>query len=182
MMNGKILLTGLLVFWAILSFSQSNPHLKLGLGYFSETVAYPGFVLEFEREKMQSEKLSLPQRANLGFYNHPRNHMGLFFDIHQGTRRYFKKGLFLESAVGIGVLFPFYNEDVWEVDESGAVTEGSKFGGVDFMPSMTFGIGYCLNKEKNNLIAFRPKLFWQYPHNQKALPHTAFQLIYTHTL
>jgi len=185
-MNGKMLIAGLLVFLAAQSYSQSTslpaPHIKVGLGYFSEMVLYPGLVLEVEREKMQSDKISLPQRANLGFYNHPRNHMGFFFDIHQGTRRYFKSGFMLESAVGLGALVPFYNKDVWKVDENGSVSKASKFGGVDLMPSITLGIGFRLNKETNSLIALRPKIFWQFPYNQRALPHSAFQLIYVHTL
>ncbi len=178
-MKKILFLTCILI--GIQSALMAQTNLKLGVAGLTETVVYPGFVFEFEIEKMQTENISLPLRFDIGFYNHPRNHKAVFLDIHQGFRRYFKSGLVLENAFGIGVILPFYSETVWEVNEEGNVAETSNFAGVDFIPSITLGIGYKVSKSKNNMIFFRPKIFWQFPFNGKALPHSTFQLGYVHT-
>lgn len=89
----------------------------------------------------------------------------------------------LESSVGIGVMLSYYNEEVYEISESGEFTEVSRLANPDFMPSISLGIGYDFSndREKRRMIWARPKMFWQYPYNNLALPHLALQLGYTHT-
>ena len=55
--------------------AQTNQ--KIGFGYFGNTLTYPGAVVEYELEKMFSEKASLPLRADVGFYYHKRYNTGL---------------------------------------------------------------------------------------------------------
>lgn len=159
------------------SFGQTN--MKYGGGYFGHTLTHPGVVLEFEIENMYSEKASMPLRIDVGYYSHPRNHNGVFLDINYGFRRNFKSGLFLEESIGIGALATFLNAGgVFEVDETGKVTEVSKFNTVDFMPSLTLGIGYNLTKntEKQTLIWVRPKIYWQYPHKTTSTFNPVIQI------
>ena len=165
------------------TYAQTN--FNIGGGYFGQTITHPGVVLEFEVEKMYSQKASLPLRIDVGFYSHPRNHNGLFLDLNIGFRRYYKSGLFLEESIGIGILETILNSDgVYEVDKEGSVSETSRFNEPDFMPSVTIGIGYNLSKnsEKQSLIWFRPKIFWQYPHKTSSTFNPVIQFGFTKTL
>lgn len=157
---------------------------NLGGGYFGHTITHPGVVLEFELEKMQSEKMSLPMRFNLGYYHHPRYHDGMFFDFNFGTRRYFENGLFIEQSIGIGVIETIMNEDVFEVDDNGNVSKASRFNEPDFMLSITLGLGYNLTKKKEsfNALWIRPKVFWQVPYKKSAVFHPVVQFGFTHRL
>ena len=166
-----------------MSISSANAQLNFGAGYFGQTVTHPGIVLEMEYETYKSSTMSLPFRVDLGFYSHPRNHMGLFLDINYGFRRYFDSGLFLEESIGIGVLGSALNDAVFKVDENGIVSEGSKLNPPQLMPSLTLGIGYNLtNKNENsmNLIWLRPKISWQIPHKTTASFSPALQIGFTH--
>lgn len=163
----------------------AQTHINLGAGYFGQTINHPGVVIEAELEKMFSEKASIPLRADLGFYVHPRNHYGLFLDLNVGFRRYFRSGIFLEESIGAGIFQSFLHSDgVFEVDEHGVVTDGSVVNPVDFMPSLTLGIGYNLtrNTGKQNLIWLRPKIFWQVPNKTTSTFNPALQLGFTHTI
>lgn len=164
------------------AFGQMNKN--IGGGYFGHTLTHPGIVLEFELEKKITEKMSLPFRFDLGYYRHPRNHDGLFFDFNFGSRRYFENGLFIEQSIGIGFLETIMNEDVFEVDDNGTVTSVSKFNEPDFMPSITLGLGYNMTKSKETLNALwiRPKIFWQVPHKSSAVFHPVVQFGFTHGL
>lgn len=176
-----ILLIGLIILSGP-SFAQKNTN--LGIGYFGQNITHPGFVLEFEHEQFFSEKVSLPVRVNLGFYNHPRNHQGFFCDVNYGFRQHFNSGLFLEESIGFGILQSRLNSDgVYEVDENGSLADASRYYSPDFMPSLTLGIGYKLSNDQGsgNTIWMRPKLFWQLPHKTSALYNAAIQVGFTHT-
>ena len=165
--------------------ASAQTRLNIGGGYFGKHASYPGFVLEAEREQMFSERASLPVRLDVGLYVHPRNHTGLFIDLNAGFRRYFKSGLFLEESVGIGILETFLQSDaVYSVDENGQVSEASRANPVDFMPSLTLGLGYNLTRAsgKQNLIWLRPKVYWQVPHKTLSTYNFALQLGFTHTI
>lgn len=173
------------VLLACSSIAFAQTRVNVGGGYFGHTLSYPGFVFEAELEKMFSENASIPIRADLGFYVHPRNQYGLFFDLNAGFRQYFNSGLFVEESIGAGVLQAFLSSDgVYEVDEEGVVSEGSVSIPMDFMPSLTLGIGYNLSQGsgKQNLIWMRPKLFWQIPHKTLSTYNFALQIGFTHTI
>ena len=164
-------------------YTQNN--INLGAGYFGHTITHPGIVLEAEMEKMFSDRVALPIRLNAGFYVHPRNHNGLFLDLNIGFRRYYKSGWFLEESIGVGILETILNADgAFEVDEDGKVSEAPSFNEPDFMPSITLGVGYNLtnNNGKQNLIWFRPKIFWQFPHKTSSTFHPTLQVGFTHNL
>ncbi len=164
-------------------FAQTN--INIGGGYFGQTITHPGVVLEAELERMFSENASLPIRLDVGYFVHPRNHTGLFADLNAGFRRYYNSGLFLEEGVGIGVLQSFLHSDaVYQVDDSGNVSEASRANPVEIMPSITLGIGYNLTQGsgKQNLIWLRPKLYWQMPHKTLSTYNFAIQVGFTHTI
>ena len=163
--------------------AQTN--FNIGGGYFGQTVTYPGLVIEAELEHMFSEKASLPIRADLGFFVHPRHSYGLFLDLNAGFRRYYKSGIFLEESIGVGVLQSFLHSDgVYKVDDSGIVSDASRALPVDFMPSLTLGVGYNLTQGsgKQNLIWLRPKIYWQLPHKTESTYNFALQVGFTHTI
>lgn len=175
----------LIMLAVIFTVSKAQTRTNIGGGYFGHTLTHPGIVLEFELEKLFSEKASLPLRLDAGFYSHLRNHYGLFIDLSFGFRRYFKSGLFLEESIGIGVLEAIINSDgVYNVDDNGNVTEASRFNPPDLMPSITLGIGYNLTKNSGtmNLVWFRPKIYWQYPHKTSSTFNPAVQVGFTHTI
>ncbi len=165
--------------------AKAQTNFNIGAGYFGQTVTYPGLVIEAEVEKMFSENASLPIRADLGFFVHPRHSYGLFLDLNAGFRRYYKSGIFLEESIGVGILQSFLHSDgVYSVDDSGEVSDASRAVPVDFMPSITLGIGYNLTQGsgKQNLIWVRPKLYWQLPHKTESTYNFALQVGFTHTI
>jgi hypothetical protein len=176
-------IAAILIACSSLAFSQTR--VNVGGGYFGHTLSYPGIVLEAELEKMFSEKASIPVRADLGFYVHPRSQYGLFLDLNAGFRKYFNSGLFVEESIGAGILQAFLNsDDVYEVDDEGVVSEGSVRIPIDFMPSLTLGIGYNLTQGsgQQNLIWMRPKIFWQIPYKTQSAYNFALQVGFTHTI
>jgi hypothetical protein len=180
----KIYISILLIHMAIMGLDAQR-HVNIGGGYFGQTITYPGLVLEVEMEHMFSERTSLPLRMDVGFYVHPRQSTGVFLDLNAGFRRYFKSGLFLEESVGLGLLQSFLHSDaVYAVDDSGNVSETSRSNPPEFMPSVTFGVGYNLTQGsgKQNLIWLRPKLYWQVPHKTVSAFNFALQVGFTHTI
>lgn len=170
---------------SISSMVRGQTRINIGGGYFGHTLTHPGIVLEAELENMFGENASIPIRADLGFYVHPRNQYGLFFDLNAGFRQYFNSGFFVEESIGAGFLQAFLHSDgVYEVNEEGMVEEGSVSIAMDFMPSLTLGIGYNLTQGsgKQNLIWVRPKLFWQIPHKSLSTYNFALQVGFTHTI
>ena len=180
----KIYISIMLVFMTM-TVVKAQTHFNIGGGYFGQTVSYPGIVLEAEREQMFSENVSIPIRLDLGFYSHPRYHNGLFLDLNAGFRQYFKSGFFVEEGIGAGVLAYFlHSDEVFQVDDSGLVSEASRANTVDFMPSITLGLGYNLTQDsgKQNLIWLRPKVYWQAPHKTLSTYNFALQVGFTHTI
>jgi len=180
----KLYFTALILI-GLTSGALAQTNINIGGGYYGQTITHPGIVLEAELEHMFSENSSIPIRADLGFYVHPRSHYGLFLDLNTGFRRYFNSGLFLEESVGVGILQSFLHSDgVFKVDDSGQVSDASSANPVDFMPSLTLGIGYNLTQGsgKQNLIWLRPKIYWQLPHKTLSSYNFVLQVGFTHTI
>lgn len=179
------LYTTLLILMCITINGIAQKQVNVGAGYFGHFVTHTGIVLEYEMEFVQSEKVSLPVRIDLGYYKQPRYHSALFLDASYGHRRYFKSGLFLEESVGFGIMSPWINSDaVYEVGEGGTVTEGNRSLPVDLMPSITLGTGYRVTGKSGsiNTIWLRPKLFWQFPYKTSSVYHAAIQVGISRTI
>lgn len=177
----------ILIIIAVAAYSSAigQSNFNVGAGYFGHTVTYPGFVIEAEWESILTDKASIPLKVDLGTYFHKRYHIGVFADVNYGFRQYFKSGFYLEESIGVGVLMSYLSNDAtYEVTDAGEVKETSGFSSVDFMPSITLGLGYNVtkNREVANYIWLRPKLFWQYPHKTTSTYNIALQVGYSHTI
>lgn len=156
--------------------------LRVGGAYFGENFVRPGFVLEFEYEKIYTPVFSLPLRANLG-YQVNNDYHAFFLDVHKGFRKYFRSGLFLEQSVGAGLILKSYRTEMWYNDEYfNNVPHGNK-PVLGIMPSVTVGGGVDLSREKDGsgLLWIRPKIYWDLGFRQLHQPYFALQLGYTHT-
>lgn len=168
----------------LLFFSQSfaQTDLNIGGGYYGENFTSPGFLLEFEYEKHQTDNLSLPLRSDLGFFS-SSEYNALIIDIHQGYRRYFNSGLFVEQSIGLGIISTIYKiESIWYIDKYGNVIRYRDGMNIGFMPSVTMGLGYNLskNEQSKNLIWIRPKVYWNFLIRGLNIPYWALQIGYTY--
>lgn len=175
---------GILLFGCPPLFAQND--LRLGTGYFGESVTHPGFMLHAEYVRNHTPKIATPVRADLGAYFHPRNHNALLFDVHAGLCEKFGKRFALEQYFGLGLMVTFYNGDgIFQIDEHGAFRRVSPLGNVAFMPSVTAGIRVSVGKKDDPdrwTVHLRPKAFWQLPYNNLALPRFAVQAGFTYRL
>ena len=66
-------------------------------------------------------------------------------------------------------------------EDNGSVAKVSGFANIDFMPSIQLGVGYNLGAkdQQTHCLWLKPKIFWQLPFNNLALPHLAVQAGYT---
>lgn len=160
---------------AAVAFAQESRSVRVGGGYFGETLTHPGAVFNAEVGNRLSDRYEVIHSLDVGFYIHPRSHLALFFGLNAGLRRSFGS-FFLEHSLGAGAMLSWYNGDgVFHVDKNGSVRRASRFGNIDFMPSVNFGIGKKLLKDQSALIYVRPKLFWQVPYNNLAQYRVAVQ-------
>ncbi len=163
-------------------FGQRN--LNAGLGFSSEAVTSPGIVLEIERESFHTAELSLPARLDITFMSTP-DYYGFNFDVHQGFRRYFSSGLFLEQSIGIGVAGKsFKGDDYWYQDKYGSMVPHGGTTVWGLMPSVSSALGYSFpsGEAGSNLVWIRPKVFWDLGIRALNTPYFALQIGYTHTI
>jgi len=164
---------------------DAQTKLNIGAGYFGHTLVHPGLIVEGEMEFGATDAASIPLRISVGSFVHNRNQYGIFLDAGIGFRQYFKSGIFLEENVGVGLIESLLHSDaVYQVDENGNISEGSRWMPLDLMPSLTLGLGYNLTQgsDMRNLVWMRPKIYWQSPHKNSSTFALALQLGYTHTI
>jgi hypothetical protein len=179
----KKILVILIILTGIHIQTNAQTRINAGIGYYGESITNPGFVLEFESEKMLRDDFSLPLRGDLGYHSNP-DFNAITIDIHKGFRKYFGSGLFLEQSVGIGFITKSFKEaNYWYSDKhANSIPHGNK-AILGFMPSVTAGIGYNFPKNKDgaDLIWIRPKVYWDLGFRGFHLPYWALQIGYTHT-
>lgn len=171
----RCLLIGILSGVSTFLSGQDNRSLGMGAGYFGETLSHPGAVANTELVNKLSTRYEIIHSINVGFYIHKRNHAALFISLNAGMRRTFKH-FFLEQSIGVGSMLTMYNGDgIFQIDDHGAVRRASKFGNVDFMPSVNFGIGKKFLDDRSAYAYLRPKIFWQVPYNNLAQYRAAIE-------
>jgi hypothetical protein len=175
-----LLLTGMLLPYAVQAqeAQQKTGRSAVTVGYFGETITHPGLFAGYERNLMPSNRYQLFLSFTLGGYAHRRNHTGLFSEVQLGQRLNFRSGLLLEQSIGIGYLHTLLNGGpVYEVNADGAVSKSRNPGRSHVMPSVSLGFGWNVARSENLplLLFVRPRVFWQYPFNNYALPHLALQ-------
>jgi hypothetical protein len=163
-------------------FSQTN--LNIGTGYFGFQGFRPGWVVNLEWERFHSDKLSVPLRANLGYFRHPDYHAP-FVDVHAGFRYRLPKGFFFGQSIGLGVISNFFTHgDLWYHEEYGGIWIPRSGANLSLMPSVDLSLGYDLSHKNNgqNLIWIRPIVFWNLGIRGLQYPFTALQIGFTHTI
>lgn len=162
----------------------SQNQIKIGIGYNGEQITHPGALVNFEYEKIFTKEFSSPLKAELAYYNHPDYH-ALTVELQKGVRRYFDQGLFLEQALGFGIISKDFKEDsYWYQDEYGTVYAHGNKAVWSLMPTVSFGAGFDLSGEKDHstLIWVKPKVYWDLGFRPLHLPHYALQIGFTKTI
>lgn len=151
---------------------------RIGLSYFSEGGLYPGFTLNYEKQLLANNNFQLLLGAKAGAYFHYRNHTGVFMMVQSGQRFRLGKRLSFEHFLGIGYLHSFLNGgDAYYVNGSGQIQKTHDLGNPHFMPSVSFGLSYHIDKGKCPVVLFaRPMIFWQIPFNQVSLVQYALEV------
>jgi hypothetical protein len=144
----------------------------LTLAYFGETFAHPGLMVGTERRFWGSGWHELLGATNLGAYQHPGNHNGIFLNGELGYRLNFPIGLSAEALAGAGVLYTLLPGDVY-LPSTGQPEPGRDSGRPTFMPSASLGLGYGLGDSR---LFARLQAFGQYPYNTYTLLHLASQV------
>ncbi|MEL6254122.1 MAG: hypothetical protein AAFR87_19085 [Bacteroidota bacterium] len=156
--------------------------LRLGLGYYGETIFHPGIIVHAESDLLQKQKLSVPIRVGMGYYFHRYNHQALFADLVLGIRWHLGSRIYTGLSGGIGLMNSWHHSDhgVFKVGENGDIQRISSFAGIDFMPSINAEIAYKLKRDSvHKSIWLRPIVFFQNKVNDTVLLHFAMALGYT---
>lgn len=176
-MKNVLIISIIFIFFSGNIYGQAA-NFKISGGYFGEMISHPGVSVAVEKEKVYAGKAGVSSYLELGYYHHPRNHDSWFIGINHGLKQYSGKSFFTEQYLGIGMIADYYNEDIWHIDDNGNAARVSKFGNFNFMPSVILGAGYLKGRYS---FWVRPRLFWQLPYNNLALPHLAVQAGFSFT-
>lgn len=176
----------IVLLWSASTQVSAQKTITYGLGYFGETLTHPGVVAFAETEKKISNHWVIPFKADLGFYHHKRSHTALFADLTMGIRHRSESPIYYGAGIGIGGMASWYNSDkgVYRVDDNLNIEKAGNYAGLDLMPSVYLELGYQIqsNEKYASHIWLAPKVFWQYPSNEKAMMHYAIQVGYSITL
>jgi len=116
------------------SFSAFNPHLSIGT--------------ELGLNKNQKHRLFLS--SNLGFIRNKVIGNTITADFDLAYRYTHKKGLFIETAFGLGVLDQFHPRDIYELNPAdGTYKKSSDKGTFASLIGLKMGIGYDFSKNSN---------------------------------
>jgi len=159
-----------------------HPGLKLGTSYIlKEKEKSRRYLLSSSQNKRRSQ-LSIIQHladANIGFYNHPNNHLGLFIGVgftrmKTNTRNMQTMGW----SFDINYLYRLYNIPTVEIDDTGMINEISGAGNnsLMFALSPSFGRMFGTNKgQREWQVYVKPSLqFLKY--DFAFFPNIAFEL------
>jgi hypothetical protein len=176
--------------------AQSWKELPLNVGYFGENVIHPGLIIGTEYtvwEKDKTKKRWLFNRnetigpktktkqlfvaGNVGFYNAPNNHTGIFLSSELGYRRTNnRKGTFYGTSLGIGYLQRIYNIPTYTL----GATEPDKINGgqAQMMAIFSISIGRDLSYRRDIPISWyvKPTVWLGMPQAHTAIPNAALDL------
>lgn len=152
-------------------------------------LAYPGFsiglerpykIVEMTKTKKNQVRTGYKQRAvgiSANFYHHPDFHSNFFIQGEWTRRKYYSKGLFIESILGMGLSRTFLDGPAFEVSENGDVTQLRAPGSFYGLSSLGLGIGYHLKRdEKASLDLFvRPGIMLLFPYSRDVLSRISAQ-------
>lgn len=170
---------GVLVVPAQAIAAENAPHrYPLTVAYFGELATHPGLMVGTERTLWKSGWQETFLGANLGGYQHPGNHGGLFLNGELGYRLTFPSGVSTELSAGAGYLHTRVAGEVYAPAANGQVEAVTDWGRPSFMPSVALGIGYDCSGWKlgPSRLFGRLQGFGQAPYNTYTLMHLATQV------
>jgi hypothetical protein len=194
-MKKSLFVICLISFFAINAQGQTLP---INISYFGESAYHPGLKVGIEYNLLESEKTNprwlfnrnnkigpkvktreLFVTGNLGFYNHPNNHSGLFLTSEIGYRRTAqKRGFFLESSLGIGYLQRIYNIDTYQLGTNGQPVDLGTAGQGQFLTTFSVGFGQDLSFRRGIPLSWfvKPTAMLAAPQAHTAVPNAALEI------
>lgn len=188
-MKGINLLSLVLVLTGLESFSQSvlsdstaikRNVLSLNFSYFGQGSTHYGLKVGTEytlAQKLKSKvrkngvvidkKKEIFATANVGWYVHKRNHVGVFINSEIAYRKTRKNGFNWGLYLGAGYLHTFLQGDAYSVTDNNEVEKIPLAGQSNFIHSLSFSIGKDFGFKGTKPFAFQVKrnFFLQTPHN-----------------
>jgi hypothetical protein len=157
--------------------SAASERFTYSFAYLGELLLHPGVLVGIEAPLARSQfgwsEGRVVVGANVGTYDHVRNHVGVLLDAEAGYRLIFRSGFAVEAFAGLGYLHAFLAAPVYSVGDDQKVDRITDFGRPAFMPVLGLGTEWRLR-------AFAPFLrfvgFGQFPFNHRLLPHVAVVL------
>jgi hypothetical protein len=119
---------------------------------------------------LKTHSLFLSKNKFVSYY-HKNNHIGLLLSSEFAYELVFRKGLFLELAIGVGYLRTFYDSKVYEVNDNGVVKQIPLAGANYFAPNYALGFGKQYRNKKSTIKSWYINVgaFYMYPFNTKLL-------------
>lgn len=195
----KAIIISVLLFSFKLGYSQTSDSTSLfdtrtyTFSYFGNNLLKPGLKIETNitlTEKTiiknktkkngkiidKSKTRQLLLGGNIGFFWHPKSHIGVFNYYEFIYRKIkLKNGKYSKIGIGPGIYRSFYPE-TYEVDNSGNVNKVSLGGRTYFAPVLTFGTGKFTKNSFFQSRTFTTNLMFLFDYNSGIVPLLNFEL------
>lgn len=150
------------------------------VSYFGRNITHPGISVSvnyrfYESNKSDTLHLRIHSlflsKNKFALYYHKNNHLGLLMVSELAYQLIFKKGIYVELAIGVGYLRTFYDVKVFEVDNKGHVKRIPIAGANYFSPNYALGLGKYYWNKKSKITSWYVNLgaYYMYPFNTKFL-------------
>lgn len=150
----------------------------LKLQYVGEFVLHPGFSVGTDYTIRSNHWFNLHWDTELGGSVHEDNNNSLFLQSTIGARFTASFAFFADIQAGIGYMLSMPNGDVYNMDDTGNVSTGSRPLSSHLKPtfSLLFGWDGKQNREIPLKVFTGFEAYLQSNYNHIMLPHTAFRL------
>lgn len=170
------------LFGAAAHASGSLPTTEWRAAYAGEMITHPGAAIGATRVLAISDtwsgfRHSLVLTPEIGAYDHPRNHIGAFFDVTIGWRLSHTAGATFAVAMGAGYLHTWLDGPVYQVDDSG-VRRIHDFGRAHLLLTLPLEFGWRLSWARDRWLSpfLRLSPLVRYPYNGTFLPQGILEL------
>ncbi|PLW91985.1 MAG: hypothetical protein C0592_13090 [Marinilabiliales bacterium] len=152
-----------------------------GIAGIINTPFHPGIMVTKEFKWRQTEKSKLFQNVNLGYSYHRLAQHSIFLFTEFGWRRTWESGFSFETALGTGLVHAIPDVETYALNDEGEYERTDRFGRLQGMADVNFGIGYFVNKYHNFpiRIGLNYQVWFQFPFVAEyvpVLPNTALHL------
>ena len=149
---------------------------RVWVSYLGELGTHQGVAIGAQFPLVASERYELSAGPVLGFYVHPRNHIGLYLDAELENRFVFPSGLFLTIGANAGYFHSWLSGDgVYVRDGAGDIARTADWGRPYAKTGGSLGVGWDFARSQTApiLVFTRLDLFARYPFNDSVLPQAA---------